>query len=85
MEILRRFVVLGMSAVGIVIPFRGAGDRGAPAVISSRPMTKSSPSEYASGAKEHYLTADQFGYIRPGFNITVTASRSARTARWSRT
>jgi OmcA/MtrC family decaheme c-type cytochrome len=71
MEILRRFVVLGISAVGIVVPFRGAGDRGAPAVISARPVTKTSPSAYATSAKEHYLTTDQFGYIRPGFNITV--------------
>ncbi|HWC65089.1 MAG TPA: hypothetical protein VG777_03325, partial [Thermoanaerobaculia bacterium] len=36
-------------------------------------MPKTSPSAYAATAKEHYLTTDQFGYIRPGFNITINS------------
>ncbi len=70
MEILRRLVVLGMSAAGIAVPFRGAVESSAPARIT-RSIPKTSPAAYATSAKEHYLTTDQFGYIRPGFHITV--------------
>ncbi len=69
MQILRRLVVLAMSAAGIVLPFHGAGDPAA--LISSRPVTKTSPSAYATTAKEHYLTNDEFGYVRPGFHIAI--------------
>jgi len=71
MQILRRLVVLGMSAAGIVVPFRGAGDRGATAPVVSRPTAKTTPAAYASGAKEHYLTTEQFAYVRPGLKIVV--------------
>ena len=67
MQILRQLLVVALSATGIAVPFRGA----APVVVNSRPVLRTSPKAYSTNAKEHYLTTDQFGYIRPGFNVRI--------------
>ena len=72
MQILNRLVALGLTAAGVVVPMRRtAANQSAATVITGRRVPKTSPSAYAASAKEHYLTTDQFGYLRPGFNITV--------------
>ena len=70
MRILSRIAAVGLTAASVAVPIV---NRSTPSVISSRPMTRTSPSAYATDAKEHYLTTDQFGYIRPGFNITINS------------
>ncbi len=74
MLFLRRLAIFGLTAAGVAVPFRRAIVGGSnPAVVSGRRSLMTSPAAYATGARERYLTTDQFGYIRPGFNITINS------------
>lgn len=72
MLFLKRLVVLGLTAAGVGIPLHRAGvGASAPVVVSGRRSAVNSPAAYPTGARERYLTTEEFGYIRPGFHITI--------------
>ncbi len=59
-----------------LIPLSTGGPR-LPRVVefsgTSAPLASSTPAAYSTKAKEFYMTADEIGYIRPGFHITVNS------------
>jgi OmcA/MtrC family decaheme c-type cytochrome len=72
MFFLKRLLVLALTAAGVAIPLRRAVvGVSNPVVVSLRRPALNSPGAYPAGARERYLTTDEFGYIRPGFNITI--------------
>ena len=56
-----------------LIPLSTGGPRLPRVVEFSGPATPSAPVAYSTKAKEFYMTADEIGYIRPGFHITVNS------------
>ena len=56
-----------------LIPLSTGGPRLPRVVEFSGPTAPSAPVAYSTKAKEFYMTADEIGYIRPGFHITVNS------------
>ncbi len=65
------FVGVGLLAL---VPL-STGGPGTPRAIAFRGGAPQAPAavSYATSAKEFYMTADEIGYIRPGFHITVNS------------
>lgn len=67
MRLISRGLLLAVTAGTLVLP-SGSGR-----LMTSGPNAGTSPRSYGPNQKERYLTAEQVGYIRPGFHISVNS------------